>query len=95
MLCLSFFINKKTIGGKIMCRHVLKVPYSSYAPVKGYGSCVFIILQYLTSGVRQSRFYPFYFHSASSLKQESTSRNVALLGHTILILSQPVYPPDP
>ena len=27
MCCLSFFINKK-----IMCRHVPKVPYGSYAP---------------------------------------------------------------
>ena len=31
MRCLSFFINKK-IWGKIMCRHVPKVPYGSYAP---------------------------------------------------------------
>jgi hypothetical protein len=30
------------------------------------------------------------FYSASSLKQQSASRNVALLGHIILIPSQPV-----
>ena len=31
------------------------------------------------------------FLSASSLKQQSTGRHVAPLGHTILILSQPVF----
>ena len=32
MRCLSFFINNKIWGGGIMCRHVPKVPYGSYAP---------------------------------------------------------------
>jgi len=31
------------------------------------------------------------FYSASSLKQQSTVRHVAPLGHIILILSQPVF----
>ena len=31
------------------------------------------------------------FHSASSLKQQSTGRHVAPLGHIILIPSQPVF----
>jgi hypothetical protein len=31
------------------------------------------------------------FYSASSLKQQSTDRHVAPLGHIILILSQPVF----
>jgi hypothetical protein len=31
------------------------------------------------------------FYSASSLKQRSTGRHVALLGHIILILSKPVF----
>jgi hypothetical protein len=32
MRCFSFFINTIFFGEKIMCRHVPKVPYSSYAP---------------------------------------------------------------
>jgi len=32
-----------------------------------------------------------YFYSASSLKQQSAGRHVALLGHFILIPSQPVF----
>jgi hypothetical protein len=31
------------------------------------------------------------FYSASSLKQQSAGRHVALLGHIILIPSQPVF----
>ena len=31
------------------------------------------------------------FYSASSLKQQSAGRHVALLGHIILIQSQPVF----
>ena len=38
MRCLSFFI-KKNVGEKIMCRHVPKVPYGSYAPVSSYLYC--------------------------------------------------------
>jgi hypothetical protein len=32
-----------------------------------------------------------YFYSASSLKQQSAVRHVALLGHIILIPSKPVF----
>ena len=35
------------------------------------------------------------FYSASSLKQQSTDRHVALLGHIILIPSQPVFALSP
>jgi hypothetical protein len=35
------------------------------------------------------------FYSASSLKQQSVGRHVALLGHIILILSQPVFALSP
>jgi hypothetical protein len=31
------------------------------------------------------------FYNASSLKQQSTDRHIASLGHIILILSQPVF----
>jgi hypothetical protein len=35
------------------------------------------------------------FYSASSLKQQSTNRHVAPLGHIILIQSQPVFALNP
>ena len=35
------------------------------------------------------------FHIASSLKQQSTGKNVAPLRHIILILSQPVFALSP
>ena len=35
------------------------------------------------------------FYSASSLKQQSTERHVALLGHIILIPSQPIFSLSP
>ena len=35
------------------------------------------------------------FYSASSLKQQSASRHVAPIGHTILIPSQPVFALSP
>jgi hypothetical protein len=35
------------------------------------------------------------FYSASSLKQQSTGRHVAPLGHIILITSQPVFALSP
>jgi hypothetical protein len=36
-----------------------------------------------------------YFHSASSLKQQSVSRHVAPLGHIIVIPNQPVFALSP
>jgi hypothetical protein len=36
-----------------------------------------------------------FFHSASSLKQQSADRHVTLLGHIILIQSQPVFALSP